>query len=64
VYARPVQREDNISRPTQSLKRFLQVAAVIKCALYASSFSDRRWFYIFSDYCCAAFCRCPSDHIL
>ena len=20
-------------------------------------------FYIFSDYCCAAFCRCPSDYI-
>lgn len=37
VYARPVQREDIISRPTQSLKRFLQVAAVIMCALYASS---------------------------
>ena len=42
VYARPVQREDTISRPTQSLKRFLQVAAVVMCALYASSFSDRR----------------------
>ena len=32
VYARSVQWEDNTSRPTQSLKRFFQVAAINMCA--------------------------------